>query len=145
MKKLLRITALAILLAMLLAYLKSDEENRQKVQQAIEDEENEIQLQQETQLVEMQKQATIHSTVNVFYFSQNGMLPVYAKDWKPIADIPYQDWHYAKEQFNSLGTTYKKMYEQINGVCANWWIFRTGFYKSEFDEIRTKLAQRANW
>lgn len=97
------------------------------------------------QKAEAAKQIQIKIIVDNFYNSQNGCLPVYASDWSPIAGISKDDWKYAKQEFEALGTTFKKMYDKIMNVSAKGLWIRTGFHKAEFDNIYWALRDRSKW
>ena len=70
------------------------------------------------------------------------VLPVFAEDWKPIAEISKEDWPVAEARFKEYGTTFGNMYYHIRNVSSS--VVHTGVYKSEFDSIRDRLEQRAS-
>lgn len=71
------------------------------------------------------------------------VLPVYADDWRPLAEISKEDWPTAKARFEEYGNSFASMYNYIRKFSSP--VVHTGVYKREFDSIRDKLEERATW
>ncbi len=143
MKKI--ITIIIAIIAIRL-FAKAQQEEQQQIQEANKTAEE---IQQKAADEQAKKQADammqmqVNKTVTNWYLSYNGYLPVYADDWRGFTKIPKEYWYMVKQGMTDLGYTYKQVWEKIehwsNSIC------KTGFYKSEFDEIRDELKKRTNW
>lgn len=72
----------------------------------------------------------------------NGYLPVHAEKWRPTAQLNLAYWAEFKKTLQEYGYDYTDMYDRIQSWSNP--TFKTGFYKTEFNDIRDTLRQRRN-
>ena len=140
MKKLIAIVIAFIVIRYLLLLKASQDQANEEAQLQAQEENN---RQQEEKQEQALAQINVNNVVNKWYQSYNSYLPVNYADWVGFTEIPYQNWPQLKKAMSDIGYTYKEVYERILYWSSS--ICHTGFYKSEFDPIRDKLAERANW
>lgn len=140
MKKLTAIViAFFVIRYLLLQQAAQDQANEEAQKQA----EEEARQQQEAKQEQALAQININTIVNKWYQSYNSYLPVFYDDWVGFTQISRENWPLLKNTMSDLGFTYAEVYQRIHKWSNSF--FRTGFYKKEFDPIRNKLAERANW
>ncbi len=143
MKKLIAIVIIIFLFSTLLKAQQVEQQQVEETNKQAEEEAKKAEEEKNKKIADAQMQMKVNTIVTNWYNEYNGYLPTYRDEWVGFTEIPKEYWYMVKEAMQQLGYTYASVWGRIN-----YWsnrVCHTGFFKSEFDDIRDELEKRTKW
>ena len=142
MKKILAVI-IAIVAIRILVTAANIQQQEEEIQKENDEEAQKAEEERQKKILEAQMQMKVNTVVTNWYNEYNGYLPTSRDEWIGFTEIPREYWYMVKDAMQQLGYTYASVWGRIN-----YWsnkTCKTGFYKSEFDDIRNELEKRTKW